>query len=201
LYTEVQTVPIKAFQSPRREPANCIFKVRFFLLIAGVLYFCLPAFSDDAPPMKVSAGYALLQDETVENYAHGWVASVGGNFNPWFGLTGEVGGNAATRNAFATQTRLGTHSLFAGPQVNVRAGRYWSPFAHVLFGAVRSTASTDGLKASDYDFAVQPGMGLDLWVRDGVGIRVGVDYRNTPNQEYGGSSGFRFQIGFVADLW
>ena len=194
-------MPIQIYQSPRREQTRSTFPFRFIALIAGILCFCAPAFSDDAPPMKVSAGYALLQDETVENHAHGWVASVSGNFNPWLGLIGEVGGNASTRNAFAAQTRLGTHAFFAGPQVNTRPGRYWNPFAHVLFGAVRSTASTDGFKARDYDFAVQPGVGLDLWVRDGLGIRVGVDYRNTPNQEYGGSTGFRFQVGFVADLW
>ncbi len=176
------------------------FSVRLIQLIACIASLCAPAFCEDLPPIKISLGYSQLRDQTVQSNAHGWVATLSGDVNRWLGLKGEVGGNIATHNAFGTNFQFGASSFFGGASVTPFAWRHATPFTHFLFGAVRSTAAQSGFAAEDYDFAMQPGGGMDLWLRPGLGIRFGTDYRITPKQEFTGSRGFRFQIGIVAEI-
>jgi len=177
------------------------FYLRILHVIGCVMFLCAPAFCEDLPPVKVSVGYSVLRDDTVgRKNSSGWLASVSGDLNRWFGLTGEVGDNVAPRSVFGTDTHLGVSSFFGGPHVTTNIGRHASPFAHLLVGAVRTTSKTNGFSASDVDYAIQPGVGMDWWLKPNIGIRVGGDYRRIPTQEFTGSSGFRFQIGIVVDI-
>jgi len=175
--------------------------IRFLYVIGSLVCLCAPAFCEDLPPLKVSVGYSLLRDDTVgKKSSSGWLAAVSGDLNRWFGLTAEVGDNVATRSALGTDTRIGVSSFFGGPHITTNIGRHASPFAHFLIGAIRTTSTTGGYSASDFDYAIQPGAGLDWWLKPNFGIRIGGDYRRIPTQEFTGSAGFRFQIGIVADI-
>jgi len=155
-----------------------------------------PAFAQETPSFDVSGGYSFLRDQEVEENFHGWVASVTGNLSPLLGITGEIGGNYKTVDVIGTDVSLSVHSFLVGPRLAARTNPAFTPFVHVLDGAARGSASVLGQSESATDFALQPGGGVDFWVRENVGVRAGADYRRVFS-EGEGSNEFRFQLGIV----
>lgn len=154
-----------------------------------------PTLAQQTPAVDISGGYSFLRDQEIETNFHGWVASMAGNVNEWFGIVGEVGGNYRTLQAFDTDIDLSVHSFLAGPRFSGRGAQVTS-FGQVLLGVARASAGVLGETASVTEFALQPGGGVDVWLRPNVGIRVGGDYRRI-FAEGAGTNEFRFHVGIV----
>jgi len=153
----------------------------FALLCVGLLALSRPAVADDYPRFEAGGGYAWLRDNDLkENFAAGWFASVGGNFSSVFGIVGEASGNYKTLNELGTDINLSVYSFMAGPKLAARQGQV-TLFAQVLFGGARAAASASPLgmtfRASETDFAYQPGAGLDINLGSNLGLRLGANYR------------------------
>lgn len=59
--------------------------------------------------------------------------------------------------------------LLAGPRFNSNLNSRRTVYAQVLGGLV--------MAGGEPYFAVQPGAGVDLWMRRGLGVRAGADYQ------------------------
>lgn len=170
-----------------------------------VLCFSLPALAQHAPKVDISGAFSFLGDQAFEESFQqptaatfpGWVGSVADHLNPWFAMVGELGGNyrPTYRYQLLGSVNLQIHSYLVGPRFSARA-RQVTPFAHILVGATRFMAHVDGPNTSFVEFAVQPGGGVDFWVRPRVGIRAGGDYRRYGHENVGHAE-FRGQVGIV----
>jgi hypothetical protein len=99
------------------------------------------------------------------------------------GLVGEIGfaydsEDVTGGDASATAWNFGAGGRWTG----FNAGRVW-PFVQVLLGAevLRVSADIGGIEDSDTEtsFMVQPGVGVNFVIADGLGIVGQVDYRRT----------------------
>jgi len=139
-----------------------------------------------------------LRDQGLRQNFHGWLGGVEGNFNKWFGLATEVGGNYWKLPRSASEINESFHSFAGGPRFSSRTNSAATPFAHLLLGADRASLSTIGLGVGGHetDFILQPGGGVDIWVTPKLGIRLGSDYRRLWASG-GGVNEFRFTAGMV----
>lgn len=160
-----------------------------------VLGLSLPAFAQSAPAFELSAGYSLLRDEDQD--FHGWVASGAVHLSRWIGVVGEAGGNDATLRAFTTDIDFSVYSFLGGARVSVPLGRRVTPFGQCLVGAVRLGASAFDETYAETRLAVQPGAGVDVWLRPTIGVRVGGDYRRVRRDQGWGIEEVRLHIGVV----
>jgi opacity protein-like surface antigen len=167
-------------------------------LVLAVLLVCTPtvSFAQDTPAFDVSGGYSFLRDQEIEENFHGWLVSAGGNFNDWFGIVGEVGGNYKTLDVLGSDLDLSIHSFMVGPRFAAHTNPSVTPYGQFLVGAARASGSILGESESTTELAIQPGAGVDFWVRPRLGIRVGGDYRRILVEE-AGSNEFRFHAGIV----
>jgi Outer membrane protein beta-barrel domain len=177
------------------------------------LAMAVPAFAQQAPAYDVSVGYSLLRDDELADLdlaetLHGWLASVGVNFNRWFGVVGEVGGNYGTIEfeplpefpVGPVEIDLKVVSFMGGPRFASHASPSFTPYGQFLFGVARGTVEFLDESESSSEFAIQPGGGIDIWVIPDIGIRVGADYRRIfidDIEDGGGSNEFRFHVGIV----
>lgn len=174
------------------------------------LAMAVPAFAQQAPAYDVSVGYSLLRDDELADLdlaetLHGWLASVGVNFNRWFGVVGEVGGNYGTIEfepppEFPVEIDLKVVSFMGGPRFASHASPSFTPYGQFLFGVARGTVEFLDESESSSEFAIQPGGGIDIWVIPDIGIRVGADYRRIfidDIEDGGGANEFRFHVGIV----
>ena len=188
-------------------------KLNPILSILLAVTFVSTSFGQNAPALEASLGLSFLREQPNLN-RYGWVASAAGNVNHWFGVKGEVAGNY-TDSFFHRDA----HSFLAGPQFTVRRKASVTPWAHFLLGVVRSGqgTTTDFLAesrggpvvfvpATTSEFAIQPGGGVDLWLRGTFGIRLGADYRRLNRKPFHQQSGptsfngrdyFRLHAGIV----
>jgi len=128
-YVRLATILIPHFtQTPGKERP-----MRNLILVSVcVLRFAVPAFAQTTPIVEVSGGYSFLRDQEIEENFHGWVASVAGNLNSWFGIVGEVGGNYRTIQVFGTDVDLSVHSFMFGPRLSGRQRADVTPFFQFL---------------------------------------------------------------------
>jgi hypothetical protein len=176
------------------------------------LAMAVPAFAQLAPAYDVSVGYSLLRDEELADLdlaetLHGWLASVGFNFNRWLGIVGEVGGNYGTFDVEPPIEGFGPFeidlkvlSYMGGPRFASHASPSFTPYGQFLFGVARGSVEFLDESESSSEFAIQPGGGLDIWVIPDIGIRVGGDFRRIFFDEIegdGGANEFRFHVGIV----
>ena len=111
-------------------------------LMLGML--CLPALAQKA---EVFAGFQYTHLDPSWNAA-GWNASLTGNFNRWFGVTGDFSG------AYKSGTKFHTYTF--GPVISAGKGPI-SPFVHFLVGG--GTASGAG---STSGLVMMAGGGIDV---------------------------------------
>ena len=170
------------------------FSIGMLLLVAG------SAAGQDEPAVDVSGGYALFRF-AGDTMPLGWYGAgsidvtrrlaigvdVSGTYRTETLDTTEPPGAAPFRLHSVVHARL--HGLVTGPRVTA-TWRHVRPFAQFLVGTVRisSTASitingnvsrelSDALSRAVFRFAIQPGAGVDIPIRDRVGARVAVGYR------------------------
>jgi hypothetical protein len=177
-----------------------------------VVAMAVPAFAQLAPAYDVSVGYSLLRDQDLAEQdlaesLHGWLASVGINFNRWLGVVGEVGGNYGTIDVEPPfvgiepfDVGLSVLSFMGGPRFASHASPSFTPYGQFLLGVVRGSVEFMDESESESEFAIQPGGGIDLWLIPDIGIRVGADYRRIfieDLEDGGGANEFRFHVGIV----
>ena len=174
--------------------------LRGLLLLTLLLSLSVPVFAQ-GPRAEVSGGYSFVRDQEIEMNFQGWLASVTGNYNKWFGIEGEVGGNYNTTQVRGTNIDMSIHSFAGGPHFSSRMsnGLGVAPFGHVLVGAAHASASFFGLGGSTTHFLLEPGGGINYWFRNNLGIRLGGDYRRIFSDN-GDTNQFRFHAGVVFGL-
>jgi Outer membrane protein beta-barrel domain len=157
-------------------------KSNVFLCFFLVVSCASASFAQSTPAFEASLGYSFLRESSNFN-RHGWIASAAGNVNHWFGVKGEIGGS------YSDSLNSDIHSFLAGPQFTARGRETITPWAHFLLGVTRNqrvfpvlfvpAPSTILLNATDSNFAIQPGGGVDYWLQPKFGIRAGADYRRS----------------------
>jgi len=111
-----------------------------------------------AQRVEIFGGYQFTHLQPAYN-AHGWNASVTGNFKHVLGITGDFSG--------AYNKGVNAHTYSGGPVLQARLPVV-QPFVHALFGGI--TLSAPG--ASTTSFAMLLGGGIDVGLRKGIGLRI-----------------------------
>jgi len=162
-----------------------------------------PAMAQDTPGVEISAGYAYMRDKELdESFPLGWYADIAGNLSPWLGLVGEVGGSYKRfTDVDGTRLTFSVHTLMGGVRLARRGGGA-TAYVQVLAGAARASISGGGQSGSNTDLAVQPGVGFDVRVSDGMAVRIGGDFRRIYGESDPGlgrphSDEWRFIAGLV----
>lgn len=142
-----------------------------------------PAMAQSTPSIEFGAGYAYLRDEgssgvaDSENLPLGWYADIAGNLSDSLGLVAEVSGSYKTFDSGGPdEFKISFQSLMGGPRLS-RRGDGANFYAQVLAGGTRVKVSDPFSEDSITKFALQPGVGLDFRVSDGLAVRIGGDYR------------------------
>lgn len=137
--------------------------------------------SAQAPSGEVAAGYQFMRDSELDlSFPAGWFVSAGGHVSELLEIVGEVSGSRKGEADLFSSADITVLTFMAGPRYS-RHGGTIEPFAQVLFGGARASASLDilGVSGSDSEtaFAVQPGAGVDVTLTDSLSGRLMVDYR------------------------
>jgi opacity protein-like surface antigen len=190
--------------------------------VVGIL-FCLlvvtaPVLAQDEARAEVFGGYQWFRASSgvpisgVDHFSlNGWNASFSGFFNRYLGVTGDFSGsygtpsvNVPTVGSVGVKTHV--YTFMFGPVVRATNDGPVQPFAHVLFGGARVSASVSVLgipipvDTSDSGFAWAAGGGVDFKISPRLAIRaaqfdflqthIGGDSQN--NIRYSGGIVFRF---------
>jgi opacity protein-like surface antigen len=168
---------------------------------------------DDYPKVEVFVGYSALGEANSRGISLGADRRVGGNyaaepgfetsiirnFSKHFGIKGDFSAHFKNDSAsgpitsctpacttvtqdFQLKTRV--YNFLAGPEFKARNSTRFTPFAHVLGGVARTSATftTPGptfnllLKKSDNSFAMALGGGIDIRASKRVSFRGLMDY-------------------------
>src|SRR5215217_3503116 len=147
------------------------------LFVAGLmLMMCITTIAqEDTPHVEVFGGYSYPGG----NF-HGWNASVTGNVNKWFGVTGDFSGFYGGSSGPNFEESQGVHTYMVGPRISLRRKRV-TPFAHALFGGshinFRALQSGERFSASDKGSSIALGGGLDVRVNNRIAVRAfQIDY-------------------------
>ena len=81
----------------------------------------------------VFIGYSLLNGDTF-SHASGWEAALTGNFNDWFGLKADLGGNYKSAGGVSARE----YNILFGPQLSHRVEKF-TIFVHGLLGVAHSS--------------------------------------------------------------
>lgn len=138
------------------------------IVVVGLL--SVPLLAQDYPKAEIFGGYQFVHSEG-ENL-NGWNASLTGNFNKVFGLTGDFGGAYKTIDGvdFKVYTYTG------GPVVNLNHSGVVNPFVHALAGGAHFVGSVPGSSASLNGFTMMYGGGADIKMSKLVAFRGQVDW-------------------------
>ena len=164
--------------------------MRDSLLAAGlVLAASSTALAQEAPRVEVFGGYSAVRDDGETT--SGWNAAAGYSLTRRFGIVADLSGHYGT---------LDLLSAMAGPSATIRRGKL-APFAHALFGVVRTTESITVLRVkiseTEDAFGMQFGGGVDVELTKKLSLRLFQgDYRIA---KAGGKSqnSARFSAGIV----
>jgi hypothetical protein len=121
--------------------------------------------------------------------------------SPHVGVAGEVSGSHRREDVSGTTERLdiGFHSVMVGPRFDLQPASRIAGFGHLLVGIHASRVSFAGFSTTLNDFAIQPGVGLDIRTASAIGFRIAADYRRV-FAEPGRLDQFRFHTGVVIAL-
>jgi opacity protein-like surface antigen len=156
-----------------------------------VLLLAAPCHAQTSPGWEVFGGYSW-QRSNVRKYfkttpivyslrneasnLHGFDVSITENINRWFSGTLDISGHFGTPEISGVKTSERMYTVMYGPRFAFRSGSSsMTPFGHVLFGVahMRAKSVPTGPQLSDTSFAFAAGGGLDIKLRNTIGIRVG----------------------------
>ena len=136
-------------------------------LVAMFVALCAALVSaQNYPKAEVFGGYQFGHFED-ENF-NGWNASLTGNANDWFGVTGDFSGVYKTISGVS----LKEYTYTFGPVVTMRQSDRINPFAHALFGGAHLSGSLGSASASINGFAMFFGGGADARINDRFAYRL-----------------------------
>ena len=133
-------------------PNELMLRVGLACVLSGVL--CSSAAGQK---VELFGGYQFTHLQPAFN-AHGWNASITGNFRHILGITGDFSG--------AYENHVTAYTYTAGPVLQARFPII-QPFVHGLFGGMTRSNGT-----SSTAFAMMLGGGIDLGFRKGFGVRI-----------------------------
>ena len=136
----------------------------------------------------------------------GWYVEIARNVNRWFGIVGEVSGAYKTKSDRIVNNQIDVvstlHTFMGGVRLSARLNRRVVLVHLVLIGgahaSVRTDAGAQALRSSETQFALQPGLGINVAVTDDVGMRVAADYRRVViGGDRSDDNEYRFILGIV----
>ena len=187
---------------------------------------------DSTPKVEVFGGYSFMRTSAggltgstldlelhqnpgtfgVGSNFNGWNAEAQYNFDRWFGIVADFGGQYGSpitaSGGVSGLPTMSRYTFMAGPVISYRAKAKITPFVHALFGydraslgasTITGTSSPVSSSASTYtDFAIALGGGVDYKLSRHFALRLGqLDYFHTTldlNSLYGTAFGpGRFQ--------
>ena len=194
--------------------------MRRVILIAGLLIALSPqAFSQEAPPVEVFAGYSYFRPDGGGSL-HGWNASVAVSLNRRLAVVGDFSGHYGSESLRAdifdgndfpgtvsvrADSNTNVHTILSGLRYSHRGNERLTPFAHALIGATRFAADATVRSGplvvdssfADIGFTLAVGGGLDVKLSESVGLRlIQADYLIT-NFGGGAQSNVRLSVGFT----
>jgi len=129
----------------------------------------------EAPKVDLFFGYSYVRAEPGDPLDgfdnHGGSASAAFNLNRWFGLVADFGGYRFTE-VLNVPLRGNIFSYLFGPRFSYRQNDRLTPFAQLLFGGARISASAAGASDAENAFAMTAGGGVDVNVHRNVAIRI-----------------------------
>lgn len=179
------------------------------------------AVAQDRP--EVSAGWRLLHisgsdagdisgtDDDGVNLPKGWYFDVDVPIMPMFSIVGDIGGNYKSESvtfteqgiSFSGTAKVSLHTFLGGIRLRATDIPRVSPFAQLLFGAARGTASVEatvsGVPLLDFDdsgtdAAMSLGAGINLYPGS-IGVRLQADWLKILEDDSGNA--FRFGAGVI----
>lgn len=196
---------------------------RLAALILGVCVLTSgTALAQDRP--EFSAGWRLLHlsgadaddfsgatGEDGVNLPKGWYVDVAMPITPMFSIVGDIGGNYKSESVsfteqgvtFSGTAKVSLHTFLAGIRLRATDDPRVSPFAQILFGAARGTASVEaavgGVSLLDFDesgteAAMSLGGGANLNAGS-IGVRLQAEWLKILADDSGNA--FRFSAGVV----
>lgn len=167
--------------------------MKLFCLAGLVLVLmATPMWAQDAPKGEVFGGYQFTHIEGVN--ANGWNASASGNFNKWFGVTGDFSG--AYKSMGGVSVKLYTYTF--GPTISFRKNEHVTPFVHALFGGFHASGSGFGYGGSTNGFAMFVGGGVDANVNKHIAVRLAqVDWEGLRASGSWSTKDVRYSAGVV----
>lgn len=149
-------------------------------LVAALMLFAMPMAAMAQESTQIFGGYSYLRGDDDDGGVdlHGWNVSVNQNFKKWIGLKADFSGHYGEVSVISTVNKsdLNAYLFLIGPQFNLGKYERIRPYAHVLFGAMRTnlTTFTTAGRASlrDSAFAMAVGGGLDVKVTDVIAVRL-----------------------------
>lgn len=161
---------------------------KFLLAVLLLGLLALPLMAQDNPRVEVFGGwqYQHLGGNGLSlNMPEGWDASLTGNINKHFGVTGDFSGSykseTVTTESGSASASLHLYTYTGGPVVAYDFGGKINPFAHVLFGGFTIGGSGSGClaggscgsgSASTNGYTVMAGGGVDAKVAKSIAIRL-----------------------------
>lgn len=143
--------------------------MRKFIAVACFLtLFSLAAMAADYPKAEIFGGYQYTHLEGSYN-GNGFNFALNGNFNDYFGITGDFGAAYKSQNGVS----LNNYTYTFGPVLSLRANKAYTPFVHALIGGDHATASVSGVgSGSGNGFALLAGGGVDFNINRGIAFRA-----------------------------
>jgi len=164
-------------------------------LIGITVFVCLLSFTAvaaDPPKAEFFGGYQYTRIEGLNG--NGWNASITGNLNDWFGVTGDFSGAYKSESG----VDLNVYTYTFGPVISARANETFTPYAHALFGGFRASAGVSGFSASTNGFAMMVGGGVDIKVAPRIAVRAAqVDWMSLRAEGETSNNNVRISTGIV----
>jgi len=151
---------------------------RFIALVSFMILLSLPLLAQDYSRAEIFGGYQYLHlGNGADVNANGWDASLTGNFNKWFGVTGDFSGSYKTVDVSGESVDAKIYSYTGGPVVTINNGGSVSPFVHALFGGAHFSASLSGVgSGSENGFTTMVGGGADIKINKLLALRGQADW-------------------------
>jgi len=142
--------------------------LRKIIVITCFLALATAALAVDFPKAEVFGGYQYTRLEGGVN-ANGFEFAVNGNFNDWFGITGDIG--AAYKSEGGVSFNNYTYTF--GPVLSVRANKAYTPYVQLLIGGDHTSAGVSGVgSAGASGFALMAGGGVDFNLGEHLAFRA-----------------------------